>query len=363
MHRNETIDIAKGVGILLVVLGHNWLVGHDYGLPLLMIFSFHMPLFFLLGGVFLSTSSDLPHFIRSKADTLLKPYIVVLTLLGTFHVITGTVTPVKYFGGMLYGVGSTIVWTAMWFLPSLFVTLVFARLIISVMDRSRYGNLGLFIATIALFIIGACSVGLFVDINSKAYPMLMPLFDPNKHILGLPFSLDLLPISSAFLLSGYLLRGKIKKPAFNSAHLLVAMIIFLTLNVKFRYFTDLNMRVYDHWLITPVCAMSGIYIVMSLSVLINDHLRGLSRVLSYLGRISLFILIFHGYVELNLVDKLTERWPIGDYLRAILGLVAAVVIPVIIYEITRRITPLAWLLLPIPKRTELSNPAAGQVTR
>ena len=29
--RNKQIDIAKGIGILLIVFGHNWVVAHDKG--------------------------------------------------------------------------------------------------------------------------------------------------------------------------------------------------------------------------------------------------------------------------------------------------------------------------------------------
>lgn len=45
--RNETVDIAKGLGIVLVILGH--LVVGD-GLVSKWIFSFHMPLFYFLSG-------------------------------------------------------------------------------------------------------------------------------------------------------------------------------------------------------------------------------------------------------------------------------------------------------------------------
>ena len=53
--RIEYLDIAKGVGILLVVLGHN-----DFEVISLfvqrLIYSFHMPLFFFLSGYFLNTA-------------------------------------------------------------------------------------------------------------------------------------------------------------------------------------------------------------------------------------------------------------------------------------------------------------------
>ena len=49
--RLHYIDIAKGIGILLVALAHNDLAGYA---PFLYhwIYSFHMPLFFFLSGLF-----------------------------------------------------------------------------------------------------------------------------------------------------------------------------------------------------------------------------------------------------------------------------------------------------------------------
>lgn len=47
MERNDTIDIMKGIGILLVMLGH-----FVDGFAHTFIYSFHMPLFFVLAGYF-----------------------------------------------------------------------------------------------------------------------------------------------------------------------------------------------------------------------------------------------------------------------------------------------------------------------
>jgi len=355
MSRNNSIDIAKGLGILLVVLGHNWIIDHDHGLIFQLIFSFHMPLFFLLGGVFLSTAGGLPEFIRNKADTLLKPYLVVLALFGIYQIVIGFTTPGKYYAGMLYGVGSTIAWAPLWFLTSLFVTLIFARLLVPALTRIGRAPASLLVAVLALFLLGAWSIGQFTSLDSNVHPLLGLMFGPDKQIRGLPFNLDLLPLSAAFLLTGYLLREQIRNPVFKPAHLLVALLLLVGLNLLFRYETDLNLRQYGHWLITPVRALSGIYVVISLSVLINDRWRLAALPLAYLGRISLFILIFHGYVEWNLIGKLTGRLHLGAYPQALLGLVAAIVLPAMLFEITRR-TPLALFMLPLNKRP---RPAIG----
>ena len=72
--RSEMIDIAKGIGILLVFLGHSLYSGTDL---FKVIFSFHMPLFFFLSGVVFCYKANLPfkHVCGSLLRTLLMPYL------------------------------------------------------------------------------------------------------------------------------------------------------------------------------------------------------------------------------------------------------------------------------------------------
>ena len=87
--RFDEIDIAKGIGILFVVFGHalkqievDSQVIQDM---LLIIHSFHMPLFFALSGfvsvkIFRLKSKDKPDHIKDRAIRLLTPYFVMSIL-------------------------------------------------------------------------------------------------------------------------------------------------------------------------------------------------------------------------------------------------------------------------------------------
>lgn len=48
-NRDNTFDIIKGIGILLVIIGH---LAHGYGVLIPIIYTFHMPLFFIVSGYF-----------------------------------------------------------------------------------------------------------------------------------------------------------------------------------------------------------------------------------------------------------------------------------------------------------------------
>ena len=63
--RVEWIDCAKGITMLLVILGHS-----VYGSLRGVIFSFHMPLFFIMSCLTYRMSVDMPQLVRKskKAD-------------------------------------------------------------------------------------------------------------------------------------------------------------------------------------------------------------------------------------------------------------------------------------------------------
>lgn len=50
MERRKDLDFAKGVGIMLMVLGHCYSAGNGTYI-LRWLYSFHMPLFFIIPGI------------------------------------------------------------------------------------------------------------------------------------------------------------------------------------------------------------------------------------------------------------------------------------------------------------------------
>jgi fucose 4-O-acetylase-like acetyltransferase len=85
--RHAWVDVAKGMGIILVVLGHAIMGVHDAGklaadslwMPLnSAIYSFHMPLFFVLSGIFASARLVRPArpFVLGMARQIVWPYLL-----------------------------------------------------------------------------------------------------------------------------------------------------------------------------------------------------------------------------------------------------------------------------------------------
>ena len=125
--RIDWIDQVKGFGIILVVYGHNFPIIEDY------IYSFHMPLFFLLAGIFHPKKSNF-QVIKKRVQQILIPYFLWSFLLFIFWFFIGRkfgesslldLSPLKNFIGIFFSQGDTTYMNwgiPMWFLPSLFLT-------------------------------------------------------------------------------------------------------------------------------------------------------------------------------------------------------------------------------------------------
>ena len=70
-NRNVAIDVTKGIGILLVIIGHVYAPN----IIKYVICSFHMPLFFIISGYFFNQARTLSQIIYRNLKKLLIPYV------------------------------------------------------------------------------------------------------------------------------------------------------------------------------------------------------------------------------------------------------------------------------------------------
>ncbi|MET0372222.1 MAG: acyltransferase family protein [Sphingobium sp.] len=130
--RLDWIDIARGIGIVAVVIGHVWTRG-----PLRdAMYSFHMPLFFLLSGL-LSKPQPVGRFAWRQLTGQMRPYCAFLVLLilidqivepmkggrPIFHNWPADLWPILLGGSWLRGP-----YTIFWFVPCLMVARILYNL-------------------------------------------------------------------------------------------------------------------------------------------------------------------------------------------------------------------------------------------
>lgn len=348
--RNLTIDVVKGLGIVLVVFGHNWLVLDDKAELYRVIFSFHIPLFLLVSGLFIKPAQSLPGLVKDKADGLLKPYLVVLGVLGLAKAAVHPGGALNYFAGMFYATGDTLSWVPMWFLPHLFLGLILAWALLRLGAMLRFPAWGW---VPLLWVLGAWSLGWFWQ---RPLPAAGAALLGMRLMPGLPWSADLLPLSTAFLLLGHVLQAPIKSLAFRPLPWLVALVGFAALHIAFNDTIDLNMRQYDHWLVSTLQIVLGVALVILSSAWLAR--RSVGRVLARLGAASLFILMFHMVVQdrvFMVLNHVTGQ-PVPS---AVAAFLLGVTVPVLLQAVVVRQRWLARLLLPLPRTRAPATPNAA----
>lgn len=347
MIRNSNIDAVKGLGIILVVLGHNWFALRSHDTLFRVIFSFHMPLFFFLSGIFLNENTSMQKTIRSKSASLLKPYFVILILIGAAKYLVASITHgssfdgITYFTGLLWSTGVTVAWMPMWFLTNLFLGTIFSLLVIKVWMSLRLPKVALLGAILLMLFIGISAIRLFWNPGTNIPDSLRTGMFP-----GLPWSVDLLPITSSFILLGYLCSDQAKFHRPNLTFFIVAACMFGALHLYFRQTIDLNMRDYGDPFISTLQAVLGIYLIFGLATLLIKF-RTLHRMVTYVGTASLFVLIFHFFVQGTVFNKLAAINGVRYGLAAGLSLALGITVPLLLWELTKRQRHLAILLLPV----------------
>lgn len=146
--RDTWVDLAKGIGILLVVYGHvarglyNAHIPMDEGLYQAVdaaIYSFHMPLFFFLSGLFFLGSlrkRGAGRLVLNKVDTIVYPYLLWSILQGCVEALLSRWTN----GQVTFREVFSLLWLPrahFWFLYALFWICVLGALVYAVRAAGR----------------------------------------------------------------------------------------------------------------------------------------------------------------------------------------------------------------------------------
>ncbi len=287
--RIEWLDCARGLAMLLVIIGH--VVGNEYSLSGYvlrgLIFSLHIPLFFILSGlVFKPTAVEAdirPRAVRS-AERLLLPvlpvYLVwILSALLNDQSLAGNVGywarrfyTLLYASANGYSFGRATAESigALWFLFVLFgMRLTADVLTVKIEERSR----GLWVAVL-------CLVGLCM----------------GKTGLYLPFSFDIALASLPFFWLGLLCRGRDIAHPWKTLIFSCALWLLLTAlsfpDPEERTYLELAVRRYSLFPLSFVGGAAGSLFVCAFSKLLCQAKR-LAAPFSFLGRNSLELLCAH----------------------------------------------------------------------
>ena len=271
--RDATIDITKGIGIYLVCLGHTT----SNEILLKWLYSFHMPLFFFLSGIFHSQTENYIEFLKKKTKALLVPYLFFAITLFMFFLLVSkkigfsageNLSVKENFIGIFIGTEikdlSQVSWGGqLWFLLALF-------LVANIMYFVKKLSLKTQILVNILMII--VNIYLTKKLNFKLpWSFLTSLMAFNFYWFGNYFRKDIL--------------NRKNIPNLILASLLIINLIISHLNGK----VDMWGNSYGNLIMFFIGAYSGIlFLIFFIKKLITNN-----RFLEYIGKNSLVILAYH----------------------------------------------------------------------
>ena len=324
--RVQYIDIAKGIGILLVVLGHNDLNAYH---PLLhrFIYAFHMALFFFLSGIFFNPDRPFKTLVKKRFDGLIKPLIFTILLIYGISFFFGKISladTLSRLGKSLYMTGPYLNWVQLWFLPLLFLANIYAYFFYKFTRPIKKDWIRWSILLLTLWI-GTLYLPYMWMLD-------ITIFGKSLSLYGAPANVDLVLLAGFYFILARELYRKLpeaffasKITFFASAVVIFGMVLTLDLPV------DFNTRLYTSPILNTIESIAGIIFILTLSRQIELHTKKLTRLLSYIGSLTLSILVFHVPIQEMVNNKLNPYLGQND-LTITIAYLAGVLGPIFIHE-------------------------------
>ena len=269
--RIKWIDVAKGFAMLLVILGH---IPTQKYLDII-IYAFHMPLFFLMSGYLIKVKDiSFREYVIKKFKTLIVPLIIYSGIIIFFNLLFYCMilhnesyqSTMNRIIGIVVQMKSGIYSSCLWFLPCLFV----AQLILyPIIRRGEDKHLIVFI--VILLVVGD---GVYAICNKAGY------------LGSLPWCLDYVLLAASMLLMGYVIRNVYEKVIFSS-NLVVyiyGLMFFVSMTINYKIYGGACMfSKQGDLLLTAIESISGTLFTIGIIRNIKE-----CKILEYIGRNSLF---------------------------------------------------------------------------
>ncbi|MCM1467297.1 MAG: acyltransferase [Alistipes sp.] len=304
--RIDYVDIAKGIGILLVIMGH---IEFNY-VPFCG--SVHIPLFFILAGFLYDIDKTQDRTYREltgkRVKRLLVPYLIYnmvlyvkyllkLVLSHTFTVELGlrgflgfvyssalfykNVPTEENFEGFVFGNGP------LWFLTAMAVSSVIFYFIIYFVLKHRFDWKKIILSSVVL-----CALSFLLCRTLPVY---------------LPWSMEAALLGAVFMLMGMCLRRYhvIERTSKMYGLPVVCLVLFALLH-HINGAANLAVQDYGRFMtVYLILGLLGTYIVLWLSFWFTRS-KAVSGVLSYVGQNTLIILAFHMTIISMMVSVLEK---------------------------------------------------------
>lgn len=282
VERDNTIDIAKAIGIILVVFAHTSTVYQSKVGSC--IYLFHLPLFFFLSGVVFNEKKieNYTQYVKKKLKSLYLPFIgfeILFLLMHNFFWKIGIYTRRSEFTGVytfrqhiimflkivVMGGGEQLA-GPLWFLISSLEIALWFGLIVICLKKTKYKYIKLFVVSLLGFIVG----------NYFELPRM-----GSQSLIG-----------TLFFCFGYFYRLNKNKIKVERYWGFISGVIVIVLGRNFK--TDIAMLKIDSPVALIVGGLSGILVTLCISEKLDQILGdGIKNILLYCGRNTIWILALH----------------------------------------------------------------------
>lgn len=273
--RKDWIDIAKGLGMILVILGHCVPFG---GKMHNLIFAFHMPFFFLLSGLVFK-QTQIRVVAKKRLKTLIVPYILFCLLGIVLTLLLGPRASWKDILRDLYLGNPEHLWvSSVWFLVALFITTVLFAVILKLKNILAQKII------VAILFVGGIAFGTVYHagiINHR-----------------LPLDIDVVPVALLFFAVGYYIKNKLlaeKKDSDNPLYARKKIFLLCVLAVAFILSSMINVRVnlhgieYGNPVLFVIAAFTGSFAVIIFSQLLVRQ-QQIKKICVWIGKNNIYYL-------------------------------------------------------------------------
>jgi fucose 4-O-acetylase-like acetyltransferase len=308
--RNHWVDEAKALGIILVVYGHVarglekagiFEGGRVYALIDSVIYSFHMPLFFFLSGLFFFKSFETrgaKGLLASKLDTIAYPYVIWSLLQGGIELVMAAHTNGGMSGAQLF----SVLWeprAQFWFLYALFFIFVLAALVFA------------WLPSVTVWPLAAASVLVYID------PGVLP-----DSVVSIYVARNLVYFMMGVIFSKLALEGRLGAPH----HAVFLGALFFAAQYGFHV---LQGKTYKNSGLEAL-ALAGISILFIASVSLRQWV-GRAAWLSKIGEASMAIYLAHIVCSSGARIVLLKAFKVeSPALHLVVGLSAGLALPMIL---------------------------------
>lgn len=284
--RIKWIDWTKGIGILLVILGHTFCPNSIK----VWLYSFHMPLFFFLSGyVFKVKTNHFREFLISRIKGLLIPALIFETVTILYSVIEGLIVKDSYevnvtaklFGVIVQRRGGVLSYGP-WFLICLFTTQIILYFLLKKIKNNK-----------SLLVVGVMS-----SIIGYIYCLKVGII--------LPWAIDASLNAILFFIIGYVLK---QCELFTKVTQRRYLLVYLTVNIAVCVMQimlqdtmlDMYSNSYGNYFAYILASISGIFSIITISKSFN-----LGCHLQFIGENSIIYYSLHTII-LSLIGVVLQK--------------------------------------------------------